>query len=95
MQDQLVRHTDAYRASSRALGTRLMMTAACFVCGCLLAALPESVLLEAQAGMLNYAGSGLGVMEMSHRSADFEKIIADAEADCRKLLSDHSMEACR
>jgi len=44
------------------------------------------VLLEAQAGLLNYDNTGLGVMEMSHRSPAFEGILARAERDCRALL---------
>lgn len=49
--------------------------------------LPVPVLEEAKADFLNYKGSGMSVMEMSHRSKPFEKIIADAEADLRTLLS--------
>lgn len=37
--------------------------------------------------MLDYEGTGMSVMEMSHRSAAFTKIITEAEADLRKLLS--------
>ena len=51
------------------------------------AILPEKVLLEAQAGMLDYKGTGMSVMEMSHRSAAFAEIIETAEADIRDLLS--------
>lgn len=50
------------------------------------AVLPEDVLLEARANLLNYRGSGIGIMEMSHRSKDFEAIISEAEADLRALL---------
>jgi phosphoserine aminotransferase len=50
------------------------------------AVLPESVLKEAAAEMLDYKGSGMSVMEMSHRSAAFQGIIDDAEADLRDLL---------
>ena len=42
------------------------------------AVLPEEVLREAADEMLDYRGTGMSVMEMSHRSAAFEKIIADA-----------------
>lgn len=50
------------------------------------AALPEAVLEKAQAEMLDYAGRGLSVMEMSHRSAEFVAIAARAEQDLRDLL---------
>ena len=50
------------------------------------AALPEEVLKEAAAEMLDYAGTGMSVMEMSHRSKTFDKIIKDAEQDIRDLL---------
>lgn len=50
------------------------------------AILPEDVLREAQAGMLDYNGTGMSVMEMSHRSAAFKEIIETAEADIRELL---------
>ena len=51
------------------------------------AVLPEEVLREAQAGMLDYNGCGMSVMEMSHRSAAFAQIIEDAEADLRDLMA--------
>ena len=51
------------------------------------AVLPESVLQEAAAEMLDYQGTGMSVMEMSHRSAAFKKIIEEAEADLRDLMS--------
>lgn len=51
------------------------------------ATLPLSVLQIAQAEMLDYRGSGMSVMEMSHRSAHFEAILAQAEADLRQLLN--------
>lgn len=50
------------------------------------AALPEEVLQEAAAEMLDYRGCGLGVMEMSHRSKDFEKILHDAKQDLIDLM---------
>ena len=50
------------------------------------AVLPEEVLKEVAAEMLDYNGSGMSVMEMSHRSADFEKIIEKTEADLRLSL---------
>ncbi|MDY5122568.1 MAG: 3-phosphoserine/phosphohydroxythreonine transaminase [Treponema sp.] len=49
--------------------------------------LPEDVLKECAAEMLDYNGTGQSVMEMSHRSAAFEPIIADAEAMVRKLMN--------
>jgi phosphoserine aminotransferase len=50
------------------------------------AVLPLPVLEQAQGEMLNYRGSGMSVMEMSHRSAHFEGIIQQTEADLRTLL---------
>ena len=50
------------------------------------AVLPVSVLEQAQVEMLDYKGSGMSVMEMSHRSKVFEEIIQTAEADLRELL---------
>jgi len=50
-------------------------------------ALPEAVLLEAQSEMLDWHGTGLSVMEMSHRSKDFAQIAEEAEADLRELLN--------
>ncbi|MBX3276770.1 MAG: 3-phosphoserine/phosphohydroxythreonine transaminase [Acidobacteria bacterium] len=49
--------------------------------------LPLSVLESAQRDLLNYKGAGMSVLEMSHRSAPYEKIIREAEADLRTLLS--------
>lgn len=51
------------------------------------AMLPEEVLKEAAAEMLDYRGSGMSVMEMSHRSKPFQKIIDTAEADLRELMN--------
>ena len=50
------------------------------------AVLPEEVLKEAQADMLDYKGCGMSVMEMSHRSAMFDNIIKEAEKDFRELV---------
>ena len=50
------------------------------------AMLPEPVLMRAAADMLNYGGSGMSVMEMSHRSKDFEAILDSAETDLRELM---------
>ena len=49
--------------------------------------LPESVLEQAASEMLNYNGSGMSVMEMSHRSPVYQAIIDEAEADLRKLMN--------
>lgn len=51
------------------------------------AMLPVEVLKEAQDEMLDYRGSGMSVMEMSHRGKIFDGIIKEAEADLRDLLS--------
>ena len=51
------------------------------------AVLPEEVLREAAAEMLDYQGTGMGVMEMSHRSKAYQKIIDTAEADLRELMN--------
>lgn len=48
--------------------------------------LPVSVLESAAADMLNYQGSGMSVMEMSHRTPVYEKIIGDAEALLRQVM---------
>ena len=48
--------------------------------------LPEPVLQEAAAEMMDYRGSGMSVMEMSHRSKPYQKIIDEAEADLRCLM---------
>ena len=50
------------------------------------AALPECVLREAQTELLDYAGCGMSILEMSHRSATFQSVIDDAEASLRRLL---------
>ena len=49
--------------------------------------LPEDVLKECAAEMLNYNGTGQSVMEMSHRSSAFKPIIEHAEAQVRKLMN--------
>ena len=50
------------------------------------AAMPEEVLRQAAADMLNYNGTGMSVMEMSHRTPEFEEILHTAEADLRELM---------
>lgn len=51
------------------------------------AVLPEEVLREAAEEMMDYRGSGMSVMEMSHRSQTFQEIIDTAEADLRELMN--------
>jgi phosphoserine aminotransferase len=51
------------------------------------AALPESVLQQAQEELLDWRGSGMSVMEMSHRGKEFMSIAQQAEADLRELLA--------
>ncbi|MBQ6718851.1 MAG: 3-phosphoserine/phosphohydroxythreonine transaminase [Oscillospiraceae bacterium] len=51
------------------------------------AVLPEEVLKEAAAEMLDYRGTGMSVMEMSHRSKAYQQIIDEAEADLRQLMN--------
>lgn len=51
------------------------------------AVLPEEVLREAADEMLDYRGTGMSVMEMSHRSKAYETIINEAEADLRELMN--------
>ena len=50
------------------------------------AVLPECVLQEAAAEMMDYRGTGMSVMEMSHRSKAYQAIIDEAEADLRSLM---------
>ena len=50
------------------------------------AALPAEVLEEAQSSLLDWQGSGMGVMEVSHRSKAFVAVAEQAEADLRELL---------
>jgi len=51
------------------------------------AVIPQSVLEQAQAEMLDWNGSGMSVMEMSHRGKEFMSIAAQTEADFRELLN--------
>ena len=51
------------------------------------AVLPEEVLKEAAAEMMDYKGSGMSVMEMSHRSKVYDTIIKEAEQDLRDLMN--------
>ena len=50
------------------------------------ATMPLPVLEEIQAELLDYKGSGMSVMEMSHRSKVYQQIIDEAEADLRELM---------
>ncbi len=51
------------------------------------AVLPKPVLVRAQAEMLDWHGSGMSVMEMSHRGKEFTSILEKAEADLRALMN--------
>ncbi len=51
------------------------------------AGLPLEVLEQVQAELLNYRGTGMSVMEISHRSKEFETILSEAEADLRALYA--------
>jgi phosphoserine aminotransferase len=51
------------------------------------AVLPEAVLEEAKADLLDWQGSGMSVMEMSHRGKEFMSIAGQAESDLRELLA--------
>ncbi len=51
------------------------------------AVLPEEVLKEVADEMLDYKGTGMSVMEMSHRSKAYDTIIKEAEADLRELMN--------
>jgi phosphoserine aminotransferase len=49
------------------------------------AVLPEEVLREAQAALWDFDGTGIGILEHSHRGGPFEKVVQQTEADCRRL----------
>ena len=51
------------------------------------ATLPEAVLRQAQAEMLDWNGVGASIVELSHRGAEFIGVAARAEADLRRLMS--------
>jgi phosphoserine aminotransferase len=53
------------------------------------AVLPEEVLREAQAALWDFDGTGIGILEHSHRGGPFEKVVQETEADCRKLAGIH------
>ena len=54
------------------------------------AALPEPVLRQAAEEMLDWHGSGMSVMEMSHRGKEFIAIHAEAESLLRELLAEYA-----
>ena len=58
------------------------------------ATLPEAVLRQAADEMLDWHGSGMSVMEMSHRGKEFIGIHAEAEADLRELLACRRTTRC-
>ncbi len=49
-------------------------------------ALPLEVLEEAREDMINFAGSGIGIMEHSHRGKEFVAVLHKTEADCREIM---------
>ncbi len=49
--------------------------------------LPEPIISDVATELLNYKGCGESVMEMSHRSAEFKAILADAEANLREIMN--------
>ncbi len=51
------------------------------------AVLPEEVLREAQQALWNLDGTGIGVLEHSHRGGAFERVVEETEAACRRLAS--------
>jgi phosphoserine aminotransferase len=48
--------------------------------------LPEEVLKQAQAEMLDWHGTGVSIMEVSHRGPEFQQVADQAEADLRELM---------
>ena len=50
------------------------------------AILPPAVLRQVQSELLNFNNTGMSIIELSHRSPEFEKVIQDCEEDCRLLL---------
>src|SRR3990167_6161507 len=51
------------------------------------AMLPEEVLLQAQAEMLDWHGTGMSIMELGHRGLEFKALTEQAEADLRELMN--------
>ncbi len=58
------------------------------------AVLPQEVLQQAQAEMLDWHGSGMSVMEMTHRGKEYMSIQAQAEADLRELMASPPTTRC-
>lgn len=58
------------------------------------AMLPLEVLQEVQSELLDLQGSGMSILEMSHRAPIYEKINAEAEADIKELLGLGDDYAC-
>jgi phosphoserine aminotransferase len=58
------------------------------------AVLPEEVLHQAAAEMMDWHGSGMSVMEMSHRGKEFISIAAKAEADLARCLRCRRITRC-
>ncbi len=74
-------HTDNFRLEEELIMARVYN----FSAGP--AVLPEEVLQQAASEMLDYRGSGMSVMEMSHRSKTYQQILTTAEADIRELMN--------
>lgn len=53
---------------------------------CCHAVFSSQVLLQVQRELLDYGGTGVSVMEMSHRSPEFMKIVTDAQEEIQRLL---------
>lgn len=51
------------------------------------ATLPESILLDAQAELLDWQGQGMSILEVGHRTEEFQQLMQEAEADLRELLA--------
>lgn len=58
------------------------------------AALPERVLREAQSELLDFAGSGMSVLEMSHRSPVYQAVIDEARRPCADCSSSPRTTVC-
>src|SRR3990167_5690834 len=50
------------------------------------AMLPDEVLLKAQSELLNWHGTGMSIMELSHRGSEFKEVVEKTEADFRELM---------
>ncbi|GJP48844.1 hypothetical protein CLOM_g8124 [Closterium sp. NIES-68] len=78
-------HSDGGLTPRRRLPRRTRV--ACIIFSAGPATLPRNVLETAQAELVNWHGSGMSVMEMSHRGKEYLSIIRKAEADLRALLA--------